>query len=76
MRTTDSWFTFERRCILCGQKLSDSESSRGCVQHLWSHIREGYLNEDLEQIREHPVGFPGPPLGQQPPCSSHTSPAL
>jgi hypothetical protein len=27
----------------------------------------------LEQIKPHPVGFPGPPLGQHPPCSSRTS---
>jgi hypothetical protein len=71
MRTCDSWFTFERRCLLCGQKLSDDDSRRGYLVHLHSHVREGYLDDELEQIKPHPAGFPGPPLGQHP-CSSPT----
>ena len=71
MRTVDSWFSFEGRCLLCGQKLDGGNG--GETLHLQRHIREGYLNDDLEQIQPHPVGFPGPPLGQHPPCrSSHT----
>lgn len=70
MKTVDSWFSFESRCLLCGGKFSDTEIAmvgRHTV-HLQRHIREGYLNEELEQIKAHPVGFPGPPLGQHPPC--------
>jgi len=72
MRTVDSWFSFEGRCLLCGQKVGLCESGVGYHRHLELHRREGYLNDDLEQIKDHPIGFPGPPLGQQP-CSSRTS---
>ena len=71
MRTVDSWISFEGRCLLCGQKLGGLPGPD--TLHLQRHIREGYLNDELEQIKPHPVGFPGPPLGQQPPCSSRTS---
>ena len=73
MRTVDSWFTFENRCLLCGIKFGADERRGGCTTHLDRHIREGYLNDELEQIKPHPIGFPGPPLGQQPPCLSRTS---
>ena len=72
MRTVDSWFTFENRCFLCGEKLQKPADPRGLNNHLQSHVREGYLDDGLEQIKDHPIGFPGPPLGQQPSCSSHT----
>jgi hypothetical protein len=64
MRTFDSWFSFENRCLLCGDKFGGSEGAR--TLHALRHQREGYLNYELEQIKPHPVGFPGPPLGQQP----------
>jgi hypothetical protein len=70
VRTSDSLFTFENRCLLCGQMIGGGNS--GQILHLKRHIREGYLNDELEQIKPHPIGFPGPPLGQQPTCSSHT----
>lgn len=72
MRTVDSWFSFENRCLLCGEKFHSPTDGRGLMNHLKMHLREGYLNDELEQIKPHPVGFPGPPLGQQPPCSSRT----
>ena len=72
MRTVESWFSFETRCLLCGQKLGGVDGSK--TLHLNRHVREGYLDENLEQIKPHPYGFPGPPLGQLPPCSSPTSP--
>lgn len=72
MRTVDSWFSFEGRCLLCGIKLDSHETHRGQLNHAQMHIREGYLNDELEQTEPHPVGFPGSPLGQQPSCSSHT----
>lgn len=67
MKTVDSWFTFEGRCFLCGEKIGGEGGPTS--QHLQRHIREGYLDSELEQIKPHPVGFPGPPLGQHPPCS-------
>lgn len=70
VRTVDSWFTFESRCLLCGHKLGGNNGNE--TIHLQRHIREGYLNDELEQIKDHPIGFPGPPLGQKPPCSSLT----
>jgi hypothetical protein len=75
MKTVDSWFTFENRCLLCGEKFGE-DALKGSTIHLQRHVREGYLNDELEQIKPHPVGFPGPPLGQQPSCSIHSSPAL
>ena len=72
MRTVDSWFTFEVRCLLCGTKFSEDHRRGGLPSHLSGHIREGYLNDELEQVKDHPIGFPGPPLGQHPPCSSPT----
>lgn len=64
MRTVDSWFTFENRCLLCGLKISGNKGNESL--HLISHIKEGYLNEEFELINSHPVGFPGPPIGKQP----------
>lgn len=71
MKAFDSWFTFEGRCLLCGVKFSDDYRRGAWALHLKSHIREGYLNDELEQIKPHPVGFPGPPLGKQPPARIH-----
>lgn len=65
MRTVDSWFTFEGRCFLCGEMAGGGLGGPRTL-HLQRHQREGYLNDELEQIKPHPVGFPGPPLGQQP----------
>jgi len=70
MRTVESWFSFEGRCLLCSQKTGVYNGPN--AMHLKSHVREGYLNEDFDQIKPHPVGFPGPPLGQQPSCSMVT----
>jgi|GEM_PF-4410704 hypothetical protein len=74
MRTIESWFSFENRCLLCGDKTSSVEIGLGGrnSQHLKTHVLEGYLSDDLEQIKPHPIGFPGPSLGQQP-CSNPTS---
>lgn len=66
MRTCDSWFSFEGRCLLCGGKHGSDGTHRGELTHLQMHIRQGYLNDELEQIKPHPVGFPGPPLGEDP----------
>lgn len=68
MRTVVSWFSFEGRCLLCGHKFDPQVSwSIGTNRHLDMHVREGFLNDDLEQIKPHPRGFPGPPLGCVPP---------
>lgn len=71
MRTVDSWFSFESRCLLCGDKLSGGPGGKSL--HIDKHIREGYLDDALRQIELHPIGFPGPPLGQQPCSQSPTS---
>lgn len=69
MRTIYSWFSFETRCLLCGWKFDPQKSgSIGLNRHLDLHKREGYLNGDLDQIKPHPHGFPGPPLGLRPPA--------
>lgn len=73
MRTPDSWFTFENRCLLCGQKFNPDTEGRGKWGHVDLHRREGYLDDNWEQIKPHPIGFPGPPIGQQPVCSNLTS---
>lgn len=73
MRTAESWFSFEHRCLLCGEKfVGGIHGNYG--RHLGTHVREGYLTEDYESLKPHPIGFPGPPLGQQPACSNPTSP--
>ena len=64
MRTVDSWFSFENRCLLCGEMIGGLVGNR--TQHIQRHTREGYLGDQLDQIKTHPFGFPGPPLGQQP----------
>lgn len=61
-----SWFSFENRCLICGDKMATDDRHRGLWNHLQMHHREGVLNEDMEQIKPHPTGFPGPPLGQKP----------
>jgi hypothetical protein len=78
MKSYSEWFTFESRCLLCGKQMQDGHGAQKL--HVEHHVREGYLSEDYEQLKPHPVGFPGPPLGQQPParqirCSPPTTPA-
>lgn len=66
--TLPQWFTYEGRCLLCGQKLT-IYTGANFVRHLDAHVREGYLQRnDYEwvKIKEHPVGFPGPALGERP----------
>ena len=48
MRTVDSWFSFEGRCLLCGERIGKHHNS-GPQQHLAVSSEEGYLNDDLEQ---------------------------
>lgn len=64
------WFTYEGRCLVCGRKLDlRGADLRG---HLNRHCEEGVLvergegGEQFEQIKAHPLGFPGILLPKDP----------
>ena len=56
------WFTFEARCLLCGTKCHPDIQDRHRQEHLETHVQEGVLvrhGDFYEQVKAHPVGFPG-----------------
>jgi hypothetical protein len=67
------WFTFENRCLVCGRKFFGGSMEHNALlsYHLLAHCDEGVMRRfrrrkptchriDLyEQVKAHPVGFPG-----------------
>lgn len=60
------WFSFEGRCLLCGEKFQIIDGGGGHVRHVMRHVAEGYLDPAYEQVRPHPTGFPNPPWLRRP----------
>ena len=62
VKRTREWFTFENRCMVCGEKFPGRVTAAGSVHHLEVHCEEGILKKwgkFYEQVKAHPVGFPG-----------------
>lgn len=62
VKPVKDWFTFENRCMVCGVKLTSDGTAAGCVHHLDIHCKEGVMKNwgrYYEQVKAHPVGFPG-----------------
>lgn len=65
LKPLHGWFTFENRCMVCGVKFA-MERGRPAGHflhpHLQEHCDDGVLKKwgrFYEQIKAHPVGFPG-----------------
>ena len=63
LKRAQEWFTFENRCMVCGMKFPAlAATGYGAAHHLGTHCEEGVMKKwgrFYEQIKAHPVGFPG-----------------
>jgi hypothetical protein len=68
LKPVQEWFTFEGRCMVCGTKIGrpnqdDNGLCGAHYLHLDVHCRDGHMEKTgaklYEQVKAHPVGFPG-----------------
>lgn len=62
LKKVSEWFTFENRCMVCGVKFARHDHIEHLRPHLDRHCEEGVLKKwgkFYEQVKAHPVGFPG-----------------